>query len=39
MLVVEDAVVQRSSLGDDAALLGAARLALQHYSSVPSYAC
>jgi glucokinase len=32
MLVVEDAVVQRSALGDDAALLGAARLALQHFS-------
>jgi glucokinase len=35
MLVVEDAVVQRSALGDDAALLGAARLALQHCSPVP----
>jgi glucokinase len=32
MLVVKDSVVQRSALGDDAALLGAARLALQHYS-------
>jgi len=32
MLVVEDAVIQRSALGDDAALLGAARLALQYYS-------
>jgi len=30
MLVVADAVIRRSALGDDAALLGAARLALQH---------
>jgi glucokinase len=29
MLVVSDAVVQRSALGDDAALLGAARLAFR----------
>jgi glucokinase len=35
MLAVEDAVVQRSALNDDAALLGAARLALQHYSLSP----
>jgi glucokinase len=31
MLVVEDAFIQRSALGDDAALLGAARLALRHH--------
>jgi glucokinase len=32
MLVVEEAVVQRSVLGDDAALFGAARLAIEHYT-------
>jgi glucokinase len=32
MLNVADAVIQRSSLGDDAALLGAARLALHSHS-------
>jgi glucokinase len=32
MLVVADAVVERSTLGDDAALLGAARLALQRHA-------
>ena len=32
MLVVADAVIQKSALGDDAALLGAARLVLEHRS-------
>ncbi len=32
MLPTEDAIVQRSALGDDAALLGAARLAFQNYA-------